>query len=213
MRFGEVDHHPWAVDRSALYSEAGAMNVFGINFFMLTGNGFAQDVGRWNVTCATLNDPEALLELKDGGATPGCPTGEGAPHRYIEELVNGLLANENEAFCLKAIWGAYLSTRCVEYGRAVSGISFSLWRQVYDNCKPDPSRHRESYISPSLINIGGAGIPFNTFGLPVVPDGTPFALTEFPIKANEKFEHFVGIDYITLESSRNYEIVDAYCYI
>jgi len=211
MRFGDVEYKPWAVDRTSLYSEAGALNVYGINAGLFWGAG---DFVRPGVTCADLNDPEALEALIPNSvnnvSNPVCshsvfpPSAETfGSHRVIDELVVGLLGTENDVFCLKAIWGAYLSTRCPEYGVAISGISYSLYRSFVDNCAPAP--WRDVHLGPTLVQLptqnGTIGVPYSIFGLPIVPDGTPFALDDITIPVSNEFEDWVEIDEIDEESS------------
>jgi hypothetical protein len=208
MKFADVDTHPWPVDRTALYSAAGGMELWGYNdaFFRLAGDNRAE------VTCATLNDPTALDLLVGSDST--C-TSNPFPHRWIDELVTGVLWNENDAFCLNAIWGAYLSTRCPKYGEAVSGIAYSLYLNLFRNCLPNNQiAHgvpvRAVHIGPSVVNLGGGiAVPFNIFGLPIVPDGTPFALHDITVPTSEQWEEYTGIDNIHLGSEYPQ---NAYCY-
>jgi len=210
MLFGDVEYKPWAVDRTALYSEHGAMNVYGLHAGLFLAAG---DFVRPSVTCATLNDPEALSILVSNIQNPVCPNSVFPPsdetagyHRVIDELVNGLLGTSNDVFCLEAIWGAYLSTRCPEYGVAISGISYSLYRSFVDNCSPSP--WRVVNLGPTMVNLPGPNnsviqIPFSIFGLPIVPDGTPFALDDITIPVSTRFEEWSEIDEIDEASSYN----------
>src|SRR5690348_2477362 len=100
------------------------MNFFGLNAGLFLAN---LDFVRSEVTCADLNDPEALDRLVSNvlpfpgppQLNPICQFSVFPPseetngyHRVIDELVQGILGTSNDVFCLKAIWGAYLSTRC-----------------------------------------------------------------------------------------------------
>jgi len=210
LHFGDVDTKPWPVDRTSLYSAAGAMELWGYNdFFFNTGN--TTDIRRY-VTCATLNDETALDLLYPSNNVCTSPV----PHRLIDELLVGILWNENDAYCVEAIWGAYLSSRCPKYGTAVSGISYSLFLNFYRNCFPNPKDGRpgidtrEVHVGPSTVLIGGAKAYFNILGLPVVPDGTPFALHDITIPPNEKFEAYTGIDTVHQYSDSPYPS-NAYC--
>jgi hypothetical protein len=206
MLFGEVEYKPWPVDRTSLYSEHGALNVFGLNDALLRAAG---DFVRPEVTCATLNDPEALDMLLDEDSICNIPplfafdADYPLKHRVVDELVQGLLGTENDVFCLKAIWGAYLSTRCPEYGVAVSGISYSLYRSFYDNCSPFP--WRSVHIGPTMVQlpVGNTtvGVPYSIFALPIVPDGTPFSLSDITIPVSNQFEDWSEIDEIDVDVS------------
>jgi len=194
LNLASVDTHPWPVDRTSLYSAAGGMELWGYNYGFFDLN---EDI-RGDVTCATLNDKTALDLIY--GSDAGCNSGL-APHRLIDELLQGLLMNENDAFCLEAIWGSYLSTRCPKYGEAVSGIAYSLYLNLFRNCLANFADGRPNiptravHIGPSLVQVAlGVNVPFSILGLPVVPDGTPFALHDITVPPNEKFEEFVGID-------------------
>jgi hypothetical protein len=211
LHFGDVDTRPWPVDRTSLYSAAGGMELWGYNdlFFGSTVNLFLNSTEwgsnetaapydiRRHVTCATLNDETALDLLFPSDNVCTSPV----HHRLIDELLVGILWNENDAYCLEAIWGAYLSTRCPKYGTAVSGISYSLFLNFYRNCFPNPIDGRpgidtrEVHIGPSSVQVAeGVFAYFNILGLPIVPDGTPFALHDITIPPNEQFEEYTGID-------------------
>jgi len=202
MTFADVDTHPWPVDRTSLYSAAGAFALWGYDDALLFGD------NRNGLTCATFNDPTALDELYvSSGVCVSAPY----PHRLIDELVTGVLWNENDAYCLNAIWGAYLSTRCPKYGVAVSGISYSLYLNLAKNCAPNngevrPGIHiRDVHIGPTSVNVGGGNyIPFNILGLPVVPDGTPFALKEIAVPTSQQFEEYSKIDDILINPESPY---------
>jgi len=196
MHFGDVDTHPWPVDRTSLYSAAGGMELWGYNDIFFGPTSGPHDIRR-HVTCATLNDETALDLLYPSDNVCVSPI----PHRLVDELLVGILWNENDAYCLEAIWGAYLSSRCPKYGTAVSGIAYSLFLNFYRNCFPNPADGRpgidtrEVHIGPSTVQVAqGVFAYFNILGLPVVPDGTPFALHDISIPPNEQFEEYTGID-------------------
>jgi len=206
MEFADVDVEPWVVDRTSLYADHGALWTFGVNAGLFLANG---DINRPYVDCNTLNDDEALDANIPGNVTGVCPI---TNHPLVDELVTGIIATENDVFCLKAIWGAYLSTRCPQYGVAVSGISFSLYLSFVDNCSPDAlfadgpeTFHRAVEIGPTFVTVpaglGTVQVPYSIFGYPIVPDGTPFALEDITVPVSAEFEDWADLDLVTYESS------------
>jgi hypothetical protein len=192
MVFGRVNSTTptsWAVDRTSLWADLGIIVTGGYRAALFDQFG---DYIRPRITCATLNDPTALDTILPGNGN--CDAGS---HPLLHELVDGILATENDAFCLDAIFGAYLSTRCPEYGVAVSGISFSLYKRLVINC--EPSMSRQVFLGPTVVSLGlGIDVPFNILGLPIVPDGTPFALEDITVPISEQFENYLGIDEVNL---------------
>jgi len=176
------NERPWAVDRTAIWSAGG---LFGLQKFgagVAVGGNLNPALGL--VDCAALNDREQLLQPLLPPAGPGLPL-----NNILNNLFYGVVANPRSRWCANFIMGAYLSTRCPEYGRAVSGIAYSLFLQFALNC--DPARGNQ--VSPALH----AGVnPYAAFPYAVVPDNTPFALHDVPIMANEEWEAWVTIQHV-----------------
>jgi len=172
---------PWAVDRTSVWGPAG---LFGLHEF---GKGVAFISGQppilGLVDCAFLNDREQLLQ--EVGPSPPPP---GPVNNVLNNLFQGIVNSPRSRWCANFIMGAYLSTRCPEYGRAVSGISYSLFLQFLLNCDPN----RGNYVGSALFGSN----PYAAFPLAVVPDNTPFALHDVPILPNEEWEAWVTIQHV-----------------
>jgi len=217
MTFGDVEYRPWPVDRTSLYSEAGAMKLWGYYDYLFYPQG---DFIRPTLDCASFNDRTLLdtqvltdnvCDVNNTFIMHDAVFGTASVHTIMEELVQGALVTENDVYCLNAIWGSYLSTRCPEYGVAVSGISYSLYLSFYENCFP--TGYRNVNLGPSKVNIAlGVSIPFSIFGLPIVPDSTPFALETLSIPASAQFGDYTEIDEVDVESSYYEDYANWWCY-
>jgi hypothetical protein len=173
---------PWAVDRTSIWSAAG---LFGLGQFgagVAVAGGLNAALGL--VDCAALNDREQLLQLIGPAGPPGPP-----PNNVLNNLFIGVVSNPRSRWCANFIMGAYLSTRCPEYGRAVSGISYSLFLQFLLNCDPA----RGNTVAPALHSSTN---PYAAFPYAVVPDNTPFALHDVPVMPNEEWEAWVTIQHV-----------------
>jgi hypothetical protein len=184
MNWADVPRNdrPWAVDRTSIWSAAG---LFGLQKFgagVAVAGGLNPALGL--VDCAALNDREQLLQPLLPAAAPGLPL-----NNILNNLFLGQVSSPRSRWCANFIMGAYLSTRCPEYGRAVSGISYSLFLQFLLNCDVA----RGNTVSPALHSTT---FPYAAFPYSVVPDNTPFALHDVPIMPNEEWEAWVTIQHV-----------------
>src|SRR5688572_21141706 len=94
--------------------------------------------------------------------------------------------------CLQYIL-AVLASHCPLYGQAVSGISKSLMDKVFNNCFSERNNIWPDNLHSFVHCPNGAwNVPSFIkawYGLPVVPDDTPFALHDLPLDVSGIFEH------------------------
>jgi len=178
MAWADVPSRPWVVDRTSGWGGAGNMILLGYGVaIVVAGAGRDPTVGR--VDCAALNDPDQLnVVLPLGNATLANQT-------LFKNLMIGMVNNPRSRWCANFAYGAYLSSRCPQYGRAISGISATLLQQFFLNCQG-----RGNSVSPLLIG----GLPYAALPFVAVPDSTPFALFDVPVLPNEQWEAWVGIE-------------------
>jgi len=174
---------PWrAVDRFSLYGKAGFMETSGwhdllVDFYK---SWFEGEVGELSdlfyigkIDCAVVNSPRVLwdpyLNFIGPAAVPVTPRAK---------------------YCARAVMGLYLSSRCVEYGKAVSGLCSSTFDRFNLNCMGhdiDDSAFSMVYLFPSIFGVEGPeinGFPgqfIAQLGLPVVPDDTPYCWKSIPL--------------------------------
>jgi len=181
MDLADVATRPHAVDRTSLWAKAGAARLLGLTVSIQAQLGTV--VSKAEVDCAALNDKQQLDAVYL------------LPFSLLDLIVNGNLITPRDAYCLRQIYGAYLSTRCPAYGTAYSGIELSLYQRIATNCAPGVA-NPDAHLSPALISVNSFPVPLNTLGYWVVPDGTPFAFKSVPIEPNGVFEDYTNMDEI-----------------
>jgi len=180
MSWADVPRRPWAVDRTSAWAPAGLLRLYGFANSIVANAGFALAIAA--VDCAAINDEEQLSQLVPSTASsPNINT-------LINKLLFGVVNNPRSRWCANFIMGAYLTTHCPEYGRAISGISQSLFGQFVLNCDVARGNH----VSPPIVNQ----MPWASYPYLVVPDNTPYALLDVPIMPNEQWEEWVGIQHV-----------------
>jgi len=182
MEYGVVPYRPWPVDRTSLYGRLGAIRLSA--YFNLVSSQLGLDAGG-NSDCATVNSKELLID-------------SGLIHNYLQ----GALITPRDVFCVRAMLGSLISTHCPEYGKASSGISWSLYLNLATNCGPFnelTAGDEAPNVFPQLYDLGGIFIPKTIFGYLTVPDGTPFAIDSVQIWPSEILEEEFEIDEINYD--------------
>jgi len=101
-------------------------------------------------------------------------------------LFQGFVSTERDRFCLRTLLDAAVTTRCPAYGKAVSGITIGFMKKIWKNCFGSniiPSH----YSDPEYDAIAA---PF--FGLRIVSDDTPFAISDFELHASGELLNLYG---------------------
>jgi hypothetical protein len=187
MDFADVPKKPWAVDATSAWGDAGAMRLWGMGLGTILPTGRDPILAR--IDCGDLNDPEVLS--KKLGAVFSGSTIVSPADTVNNNLFLGIVRNARSRWCANLIMGSYLSSRCPEYGRAISGIELSAYLHFVQNC----AASRGNEVTPLLITTAGpVPAPYSSIPFYVVPDGTPYALRDVPIMPNEKWEEWLGLD-------------------
>jgi len=156
---------PYPVDRTSLYGAVGEMLLDGVSDLIPTA---AAD-------CAHISSDEIV---------------------DLNQLLVGRVETEHDKFCVKLFLAEYLSTRCPQYGVAVSGICQSFATVIDVNCGKRSKVNVRATLSALYVPSDGTCgvVSVSTLGYPVVPDGTAWCLSEFPVTPNGHFEHIAGLD-------------------
>jgi hypothetical protein len=189
MTWADVPVRPWAVDRTSAFGDAGVTRLWALATGALLGpfpGIMNRDPQLGRIDCAALNDREQMSVLIPARTNPTIEV-----DTVLNNLMLGIVNNPRSRWCANLIYGAYLSTRCPEYGKAVSGIAESLFMHFTFNCQ------RDNHVAPLLILPSGS--PFATFPYFAVPDATSWALHEVPITPNERWEEWLEIDEVDVE--------------
>jgi hypothetical protein len=165
----EFPRVPWPVDRTSYYGALGAA--------------YSDPVASYLIDCTQVVSRDIVdVHFEEGGQE--------------STILNGFLLNDVDKFCVRLSLAAYISSRCPEYGVAVSGMCWSLYRHIIDHCASLGNPRRTSNMGHLRERIfNPAGEPYSKAHelYNVVPDDTPFCLKDFPIKASGAFEKMAGL--------------------
>jgi len=114
---------------------------------------------------------------------------------------------EKEKFCTRQLLSAYATTRCPQYGVAISGICQSAFIELGINCVDshvEPQGRNDDIHTHSIVNVQTYG-PSQAFpppplsmghflGYRVVDDSTQWCLNTFDVKASGLFEARLGLN-------------------
>jgi len=170
-RLANFPRQPWPVDRTSFWEQGGSFfSTEYVDFF-----------NQQFLDCSALTSVDRFIGGEDGGGANilDCSL-------MTDEVDSD--TDEHTKFCIKTVLAGALSTRCPEYGVAVSGICESFMAKVGNNCYDG---HLASLVKATLPG----NIQKETFlyGIDVVPDGTPFCITEFAVKPSGELEAAYGL--------------------
>ena len=96
-----------------------------------------------------------------------------------------------------------MSTRCIEYGKAVSGICQSFYDKIQLNCNfatiPSPRFENRTHVCPPRGSVDNWNQPLPLANLKAVPDGTAYCLkseNDWPIIASRKLEEVLFSNFL-----------------
>jgi len=149
---------PWPVDRTSFYGAAGL--------------GLSVVAGAY-LDCAAVSVPE-LVRLQYEGINKSAT------------YLNGYLYSERDKFCVRITMAEYLSSRCPQYGVAVSGICNSFYQRILTNCL--------GHVNVGSIKNGVEPYAKSLESWTVVPDSTPHCLNAFPVWPGGEYGALAGLD-------------------
>jgi len=205
----------WTVDRTSRWGAAGQLLESSVGW-NLTNYIFVAKNSPWGgiVDCSLMNDPMAML--KDLGSRPS-NNGITLPIS-LDFLEYSCLSGqqpfwaERENYCLRKSLNQYASTRCPQYGRAISGICQSAMINWAYSCQSANIADQTNDIFTGQITSSAYGpasiYPPNyitmgsLMGYRVVADSTPWCLQEMPLTITGEFEALAGT-YAPLSQQNN----------
>jgi len=152
-----------------------------------------------HVDCSVLNDINQLDRFTGhnlfadftGGTVPSFD------FRVIDMHFFGCVESPRDKWCLAHQYALLLATRCPEYGKPISGIGRTFLTQLRTNCRDENIHANDVGLRVGCGQASNSyGQDLTYFGLPVVPDNTPFALNQLPFDVSGIFEHWAGFDAI-----------------
>jgi len=160
----EFAMRPWPVDRTSFYGPIGASH--------------SDPVAVELFDCAHIVGRDLVDVHKEAGGEEST-------------ILNGFLLHDRDKFCVRLTLAAYISSRCPQYGVAVSGVCWSYYDEIIRNCPSDSS----GSINAGALDESQVGRPYSkaTELYKVVPDSTPFCLMDFPTRASGHFESMAGL--------------------
>jgi len=158
---------PWPVDRTSYYGGVGY------------GKGTSGEVQIHFYDCADIVQ-ESIVDLhyEEGGVKGNEST-----------ILNGLLLNERDKRCARFALAQYISSRCPEYGRAISGVCESLYLRVWNEC-----HERFPVTNAGAVRADTYPDSKAIEAYYIVPEDTPYCLKDWPIYPSGRMEHLAGLD-------------------